>query len=249
MKHNLHKDYTKIPEHIGHRVFFCEGTTEYNYIKAFADILNKHTAITDIQIVLDDVGSNSRAVLKYAEKQLSDPQLHRKYAGYTPCLIFDCDAPADIQSVISDAVSSEYSYTIYLSNLIFETWLLMFYEDIDVSLSKKAVYTKLQDYLHLDKEWDKYKSDYGKIQQILKTGDPYGAFRCASRLQNRYEDLDLTWQTDITLMNPFTNMHEITKLFFNELGRIQYRVNMSEGAYSAANKFKEHTKAEETSYF
>lgn len=43
---------------------------------------------------------NAMLVYKYAEEFLSDEEKQRKYDLYEKHLVFDCDAPANIQEVI-----------------------------------------------------------------------------------------------------------------------------------------------------
>ena len=46
-------------------------------------------------------------------------------------MIFDCDAPSDIQDVITEMTKSENEYILDYSNLLFETWLVMHFKEIN----------------------------------------------------------------------------------------------------------------------
>lgn len=217
MRHNFQQRRPKLKEHIGHLIFFCEGSTEFNYVQIFADILNKHSDTTDVIVLQANVGSNAQRVLDYANEAMENE--YRAYRNYTLCLLFDCDAPSDIQRLINDVLSSRYVYKIFVSNPIFELWLLMHFEQVSDKLSKKAIYEKLQEHLRigLAEDWDKYKASKGMLLQILRDGSMQNACCNATELQSNYSSMNLHLNTDIEKMNPYTNMHELINSFSTEL--------------------------------
>ncbi len=111
---------------IGHIIIFCEGKTEKYYFDYFAKIIKKNK-YTDIEVVLETANGNAQSVLNYANKFMSDESNNQKYSTYGKYLAFDCDAPPDIQAVISSADE----YELLISNHLFETWLLMHFEDVE----------------------------------------------------------------------------------------------------------------------
>lgn len=121
---------------IGKIILFCEGMTEKNYFEYFSDAV-KHNKFTNINIEVQKAGGNARGVLNYANVFMNKEENNRKYKDYEKILIFDCDVPKDIQSVINDAISGKNKYKLLISNLLFETWLLMHFENVDKKLSKK----------------------------------------------------------------------------------------------------------------
>ena len=62
-----------------------------------------------------------------------------RYSDHKRYLIFDCDAPKNIQEVINNAIGSEYKFNLLISNHFFETWLLMHFEDVCEKLTKKRL--------------------------------------------------------------------------------------------------------------
>lgn len=56
-----------------------------------------------------------------------------KFSHYAKYLAFDCDDSPNIQSVIMKAKD----YELLISNYLFETWLLMHFEDVKEKISKK----------------------------------------------------------------------------------------------------------------
>ena len=143
---------------IGRIIIFCEGKTEKYYFDYFAEILKKNK-YTDVEVVLETANGNARTVLNFANAFMADDRNNRKYSTYGKYLAFDCDAPPDIQTVISAA--SEYE--LLISNHLFEIWLLMHFEDVNDKISKREIYRRLSSHLH-----DAYsKGHKGKTREIL----------------------------------------------------------------------------------
>ena len=53
-----------------------------------------------------------------------------KYLYYEKHLVFDCDAPDNIQEVITKMRKSDNGYILDYSNLLFETWLVMHFQNL-----------------------------------------------------------------------------------------------------------------------
>ena len=116
---------------IGRIIIFCEGKTEKYYFDYFAEIINKNK-YTDVEVVLETANGNAQTVLNYAESFMSNEECNRKFSNYGLYLVFDCDAPPNIQAVIQAA----WNYELLISNYLFETWLLMHFEDVTAKLPK-----------------------------------------------------------------------------------------------------------------
>lgn len=126
---------------IGRILIFCEGMTEKLYLDYFAKIINRNK-FTDIHIETQSADGNSRTVYKYAEEFLEEEDHNREYSNYQKYLVFDCDDPPDIQQVILDMQGSDKGYSLIVSNLLFELWLLMHFESIQERMGKKAIYER-----------------------------------------------------------------------------------------------------------
>lgn len=111
---------------IGRIIIFCEGKTEKYYFDYFAEIIKKNK-YTDIEVVLKTANGNAQTVLNCANEFMTNDECSQKFSNYGKYLVFDCDAPANIQAVIQ---ASE-GYELLISNYLFETWLLMHFEDIE----------------------------------------------------------------------------------------------------------------------
>ena len=86
-------------QNIGKVIIFCEGETEKHYFDYFANIIDKNK-YTDIEIRTECASGNANRVLNFANEFLDEEENNRKYTYYKKNLVFDCDAPKNIQAVI-----------------------------------------------------------------------------------------------------------------------------------------------------
>ncbi|MEG1531551.1 MAG: RloB family protein, partial [Lactococcus sp.] len=128
---------------IGKSIIFCEGKTEKFYFDYFAEIIKKNK-YTDVEVVVETANGNAQTVLNLASSFMVDEENNRKYSAYGKYLAFDCDAPPDIQAV----VRSSREYELLISNHLFETWLLMHFEEVDTKLTKREIYRRLSYHLN-----------------------------------------------------------------------------------------------------
>lgn len=134
---------------------------------------------------------------------------NQKFSNYGKYLAFDCDDQPDIQAVILAATE----YELLISNHLFETWLLMHFEDVDEKISKREIYRRLSSHLH-----DNYsKGHKGKTREIVQNGDIEKAIDNARKLENQYFDEGKNIFTDIKDMNPFTNVYKLIEQFMVEI--------------------------------
>lgn len=195
---------------IGRIIIFCEGKTEKYYFDYFAEIIRKNK-YTDIEVILQTASGNARAVLNCANKFMTEETHIQKYGTYGKYLAFDCDAPPDVQSVILEAEG----YELLISNYLFETWLLMHFEDVEEKISKGEIYRRLSS--HMCKPYTKGRK--GRTREILQNGDIEKAIDNARRLEERYEAEGKNIFADIENMNPFTNVYKLTEQFMAEISR------------------------------
>lgn len=197
---------------IGKIIVFCEGMTEKNYLDYFAEIINK-SKYTDVRIETETANGNSKTVINFADRFLSDESNSRKYVYYNKYVVFDCDDPPNIQNVIDEVVSSDNGYSLLVSNFVFEIWLLMHFEDVDIQMSKQKIYDKLSS--HLEKEYK--KADSGIIREIINNGNIEAAIRNARELEKKYELEGKTILSNIATMNPYTNVYSLIEQFMVEI--------------------------------
>ncbi|MCD8118626.1 MAG: RloB family protein [Lachnospiraceae bacterium] len=201
---------------IGHIIIFCEGKSEKYYFEYFAEILKKNK-YTDIEVILEDANGNARTVLNCANNFMLNDRNNQKYSSYGKYLAFDCDDPPNIQSVIQDANGK---YELLISNYLFETWLLMHFEDMEEKISKSEIYRKLGFYLHGDYS----KGDKGKTREIIQNGDVEKAIDNAKKLEEQYNAAGKGILTDIQEMNPYTSVYRMVEQFMAEISdQEQYR--------------------------
>ncbi|MDD2375357.1 MAG: RloB family protein [Eubacteriales bacterium] len=191
---------------IGHMIIFCEGMTEKLYLEYFVSIINKNK-FNDITIKIESAKGNASRVLKYADSFLADESNNRKYSNYKKFLVFDCDSPPNIQKTINKMLASPNQYDILASNLLFETWLLMHFENVNTKVSQKYIYEKLSQ--HLNHEYE--KANPGVIREILANGNIEEALRNAENLSVKYSQRGLNICKSIKDMNPYTNVNELVE--------------------------------------
>ena len=193
---------------LGKIILFCEGNTEKYYFEYFADIINKDTGkYNNIVIITQNAGGNAQKVLNYAEDFLKEEKNNRAYSAYGKYLIFDCDAPPNIASVINIANKSVHNYILLVSNHFFETWLLMHFEDIDIVLSKKKTFERLSD--HLSTQYKKARK--GLTREILQKGDINKAIDFAKKLDEKYLSDEINISNSIEKMNPYSNVYKLVE--------------------------------------
>lgn len=201
---------TRAPN-IGKVIIFCEGDTEKYYFDYFVDIIEKSKnagKFTDIHIETESANGNARRVLSYANEYMSVDENSRKFGLYAKYLTFDCDAPKDVQSVITDA-QAHGGYELLLTNYLFETWLLMHFEDVTEKNTKVITYARLSEHLHTRYR----KSRKGLIREILANGNVEQAIENATALSKKYANEGLTMYSAIKDMNPYSTVYTLVEQF------------------------------------
>lgn len=187
---------------LGHIILFCEGLTEKYYFEYFTDIIVKNK-FNDVRIEIESADGNSSRVLKFADEYLAVEDNNRKYSNYKKYLVFDCDAPPNIQKVIDKICLSENGYEMLVSNYLFETWLLMHYENVTEKISKEHTYKRLSE--HLVNEYK--KASAGLIREIIQNGSVEEAMKNAESLAEKYSQEGKNICNSIGKMNPYTNVN------------------------------------------
>lgn len=193
---------------IGHIIIFCEGKTEKFYFDYFAEIIKKNK-YSEVEIVLETANGNAQTVLNYANSFMADDEHNHKYSTYGKYLVFDCDAPPNIQSVILAAKD----YELLISNYLFETWLLMHFEEVNVKLTKRQTYHRLSE--HLTGAY--LKGHKGKTREIIQNGEIEKAIDNAKILEQQYSAEEKDVFTSIRDMNPYTNIYKLIEQFMVEI--------------------------------
>lgn len=189
---------------LGHIILFCEGSTEKYYFEYFTGIIEKNK-YNDIVIEVESAGGDASRVRKYAEKYLAEEKNNRKYSKYKKYLVFDCDAPINIQQVIEQMCLSKNEYELLISNYMFETWLLMYFEDVTEKFERKEeIYERLS--MHLTNDYE--KANAGIIREIIQKGDSEKAIENAEKLAASYRWQGMDFRISVKEMNPYTNVNE-----------------------------------------
>lgn len=101
---------------IGRIIIFCEGKTEKYYFDYFSEIIRKNK-FTSVKVEVETASGNATTVLNFANDFLADEEHNRVYNQYGKYLVFDCDEPPDIQTVITQAIQSGNQYNLLISKL------------------------------------------------------------------------------------------------------------------------------------
>jgi len=193
---------------IGRIIIFCEGKTEKYYFDYFAEIIKKNK-YTDVEVVLETAGGNAQTVLNYADSFMEDEKHNRKFNTYGKYLAFDCDDPPNIQAVVQAATD----YELLISNHLFETWLLMHFEDVCDKLSKREIYHRLTE--HLCNAYS--KGHKGKTREIVRNGNIEKAIDNAKALEQRYNEDGKSVFANMKEMNPYTSVYKLIEQFMVEI--------------------------------
>lgn len=197
---------------IGYVIIFCEGKTEKFYFDYFAEIIKKNK-YTDIKVEIESANGNAQTVLNFANEFLENEENNRKYGLYDKYLAFDCDDPKDIQAVITASQPKARPYKLLLSNYLFETWLLMHFENVEVEIKKREIYRRLS--FHLNQRYS--KAHKGKIREIIQNGNIEKAIDNARAIDMSYSIKGKSIFSNIKEMNPYTNVYELIEQFLIEI--------------------------------
>lgn len=212
------------PENAGKILIFCEGHTEYNYLDYFRNYIdnNLHAKYSDIVIEPINTEGNAMHVYDYAEEFLGTDDNASKYMYYEKHLVFDCDAPENIQEVITLMRNSENDYVLDYSNLLFETWLVMHFQNLepDKDNSKREILKLMREHLNVTKYTKKMKASKGTIGQILGSNGNErirAAIENAKSLEKYWKDAGKSVDKDIKQMNPAVDIYKLIERLLEEI--------------------------------
>lgn len=212
------------PENAGKLLIFCEGFTEYNYLDYFRQYLshNLHANYSDIVIEPINTKGNAMHVYKYAEDFLADENNARKYLYYEKHLIFDCDAPGNIQEVIGLMKKSENNYILDYSNLMFETWLVMHFQNLspEDNNGKRNIIRLMRVHLGVQRYTDKMKASKGTIGKILGSNGNEkirAAIENAKMLKQYWNEQGKNIDNNIEEMNPSVDVYKLIERLLDEI--------------------------------
>ena len=212
------------PENAGNLLIFCEGATEYNYLSYFKSYLEHNLKAHYSNIVLEPINTEGNAmhVYNYAEEFLKDDTNRKKYDLYEKHLVFDCDAPDNIEEVLRLMRSSENDYVIDYSNLLFETWLVMHFMILkpEMNNGKRAIYEVMRHFLEVDNYGSAEKADIGTIKELLSNDGNRrirDAVENAKALEAHWSELGMTMPDKIKEMNPSVSVYILIERLLDEI--------------------------------
>lgn len=183
---------------------------------------NLHAKYSDIVIEPINAEGNAMHVYNYAEKFLGTDENSSKYLHYEKHLVFDCDAPENIQEVIALMKASENNYILDYSNLLFETWLVMHFQNLepDKDNSKRVILKLMRDYLNVTRYTKKMKASKGTIGRILGSNGNEkirAAIENAKLLEKHWKEAGKDMDKDITRMNPAVDIYKLIERLLDEI--------------------------------
>lgn len=212
------------PENAGSLLIFCEGSTEYNYLSYFKAYLEHNLKAHYSNIVLEPINAEGNAmhVYNYAEEFLADDTNSSKYDLYEKHLVFDCDAPENIEEVLRLMSSSENEYIIDYCNLLFETWLVMHFMILtpEMNTGKSKMYGAMRDFLDVDNYGSTEKADVGTIKKLLSDDGNKrirDAVENAKELERHWTEVGKAIPDKIKEMNPSVSVHILIERLLDEI--------------------------------
>lgn len=212
------------PENAGKLLIFCEGYTEYNYLDYFRNYIenNLHAQHSDMIIQAINAEGNAMRVYNYAEEFLKIEENASKYLHYEKHLVFDCDAPENIQQVITLMKNSENNYILDYSNLLFETWLVMHFQNLepDKDNCKRVIIRLMREYLDVPKYTKKVKASKGTIGKILGSNGNEkirAAIENAKLLEKHWKNEGKSIDKDFAHMNPAVDIYKLIERLLDQI--------------------------------
>ena len=212
------------PENAGKLLIFCEGVTELNYLDYFRKYIdnNAHEKYSDIVIKTINAEGNAMRVYNFAEEYLSSEENASKYLYYEKHLVFDCDAPDNIQEVIALMKESDNNYVLDYSNLLFETWLLMHFQILEPgkNVDKRSIMNTMSEYIGVEDYDSKIKASTGTIGKILGSNGNEkirAAIDNAKKLEKYWNDEGFDMYYNIKDMNPSVKVYGLVERLLDEV--------------------------------
>lgn len=212
------------PENAGSLLIFCEGSTEYNYFSYFKLYLEHNLKAHYSNIVLEPINAEGNAmhVYNYAEEFLKNDTNRKKYDLHEKHLVFDCDAPENIEEVLRLMSLSENEYVIDYSNLLFETWLVMHFMILtpEMNNGKSKMYEAMKIFLGVDNYGSPEKADVGTIKKLLSDDGNKrirDAVENAKSLEKHWLESGKTLPDKIKEMNPSVSVHILVERLLDEI--------------------------------
>lgn len=197
---------------LGKVLVFCEGYTEYNYFDFFKKKVDKKKNKYNVFALemVNAYGGGARGVLNTAINYLMDPKNNR-FSDYEKILVFDLDHPKnkdEMLEVLFEIEKNDFNFVYYVSNRIFEIWLLMHCQQISDPLGKRKIYEKMREIYKCKNYGSKEKASPGLISRfLLDENDVLSAIKNAKELEERYKEENLFLKNSYKEMDPYSSVY------------------------------------------
>lgn len=176
---------------------YCEGKSEEQYFKILSQKYNARNVHSQ--------KLNIKSLGESGEKLITEAKLKGKNNNESKIyVVFDRDDKSigDIQRC--EKLAKRNKITILFSSISFEIWILMHFEPVMHSYTRKQLVNKLSTKKYFNQDYQKFKGSsyrpylYNKIQQAEEN---------AEKLEQIHKNMDRD--------DPFTNIHKYLKEIFN----------------------------------
>lgn len=153
---------------------YCEGKTEENYFNMLKQKYHQANISVNSRYPIK-VKNMSRSGMALLHDVLADPKINVQDRIY---LVFDHDehSSEELLKCFDQAKKSKYNITILFSNICFEVWILMHFQPVTATYTRKQLSSKLSGKNYFNEEYSRNKGQkinilYDKVATAKKNAD------------------------------------------------------------------------------
>ncbi len=179
---------------------FCEGASEKQYF----DMLNKKYRRGNVvtayhtKIKVKDAGASGRKLIETANQHQKQEKFDKVY------VVFDRDDHSRAELQHCEKLAERYNIKVIFSSISFEIWILMHFESVMKSYTRKGLYQKLSGKKYFGQDYRRFKgSDYTKYLEDKVQTAKLNAEQLYQKNNKIYDD------------DPFTNVDKAIKEIYD----------------------------------
>lgn len=176
---------------------YCEGESEVQYFKMLSQKYNARNVHSQ-RLNIKSLGESGEKLISEARLKARNNNVHQIY------VVFDKDDKSIDEVKRCEKLAGRYNIKILFSSICFEIWILMHFEPVMRSYTRRQLVNKLSTKKYFNQNYEKFKGSsyrpylYDKIQQANEN---------AKKLEQIHNNMDRD--------DPFTNIHKYLKEIFN----------------------------------
>ena len=181
---------------------YCEGESEVQYFTMLSQKYNKKN-VRSQKLTIKPLKKSGKKLIEAANLQ---KQANKQVKAY---VIFDRDTEYIDKEHIRklkecEKLAKKYNITILFSSINFEIWILMHYESVMRSYTKRELYEKLSGKNYFNRDYKKFKGSSYHPYLFDKVNN---AIVNAANLYKRHDEIEKD--------DPYKNIHLYLKEIFN----------------------------------